>query len=201
MILELEDDIVVVGEAGSAAQAVRETIELQPDVVVLDIYLPDGSGIEVCRQISERLPDTQVLMLSASEDDADLLEAVKAGALGYLLKDVAPDTLARSIRATAAGRAEVSARLAPALMSGLSAVVRGAPAGGAGRIDELTAREREVLTLLARGWSNRRVAEELFIAENTVKNHVRSILDKLQLGSRTEAATYAVRSGLVDELH
>ena len=199
VILELEDDIVVVGQTVTAQQAMQAAVESQPDVVVLDIYFPDGNGIAVCREITRRLPDTRVLMLSASEDDTDLVEAIKAGATGYLLKDIAPDQLADSIRATASGQPQVSPALAPTLMGELSAVVRGAPAREAGPVTELTDREREVLGLVARGWSNRKVAEELFIAENTVKNHVRNILDKLQLGSRTEAAMYAVRGGLIDD--
>nr|WP_281379645.1 response regulator transcription factor [Flexivirga oryzae] len=199
MILELEDDIVVVGQTSTAQQAMQVATELQPDVVVLDIYFPDGSGIAVCREITQRLPTARVLILSASEDDSDLVEAIKAGATGYLLKDIAPDQLAVSIRATALGQPQVSPALAATLMGELSAVVRGAPARESGQVTELTDREREVLGLVARGWSNRKVAEELFIAENTVKNHVRNILDKLHLGSRTEAAMYAVRGGLIDD--
>ena len=197
MILQLEDDIVVAGQTANAHDAVRTAVELRPDVVVLDIYLPDGSGIAVCREITQRLPHTRVLMLSASEDDTDLVEAIKAGATGYLLKDIAPDQLADSIRATALGQPQVSPALAPTLMGELSAVVRGAPPRVGVPVADLTDREREVLGLVARGWSNRKVAAELFIAENTVKNHVRNILDKLHLGSRTEAAMYAVRGGLI----
>lgn len=199
MILELEEDIVVVGEVSGAADALTAAVELDPDVVVLDIYFPDGSGVAVCRQLSARLPRTQVLILTASVDDTDLVEAVKAGAVGYLLKDIATDQLPRSVRLAAAGQPQVSPALASALMGEFSAVVRGLPAGDSEPIGELTDREREVLGLVARGWSNRRVAEELFIAENTVKNHVRNILDKLQLRSRTEAAMYAVRGGLIDD--
>lgn len=198
MILELEDDMSVVGQASGAGQAVQAAVELQPDVVVLDIYFPDGSGIDACREITRRLPCTRVLVLSASEDDSDLVEAIRAGATGYLLKDIAPDQLARSIRATALGQPQVSPALAPTLMGELSAVVRGTPARVEAATD-LTDREREVLGLVARGWSNRKVAAELFIAENTVKNHVRNILDKLHLGSRTEAAMFAVRGGLIDD--
>lgn len=198
MILELEEDIVVVGETRSAEEAVRTSTELAPDVVVLDIYLPDGNGLSVCRRITSRLPQTHVLMLTGSDDDSDLVEAVKAGATGYLLKDIAPDQLPDAIRTIAAGQPMLSPALAGPLLSEFSALVRGAPPRDDDPIGQLTDREREVLGLVARGWSNRKIAEELFIAENTVKNHVRNILDKLQLRSRMEAAMYAVRGGLID---
>ncbi|GGB39267.1 DNA-binding response regulator [Flexivirga endophytica] len=199
MILDLEDDIAVVGETGSAVEALEMAEATAPDVVVLDILLPDGSGLQVCRKICARLPDTKVLMLTASDEDSDLVESVKAGATGYLLKDIAPDQLPMSIRAVASGKALLSPELGSTLLSEYSALVRGAPARDDEPTGELTDRELEVLGLVARGWSNRKIAEELFIAENTVKNHVRNILDKLQLRSRMQAALYAVRGGLVDD--
>jgi two-component system NarL family response regulator len=199
MILELEDDIVVVGETRSAEQALETAGALTPDVVVLDIYLPDGNGLRVCRQLTTRLPKTHVLMLTGSDNDSDLVEAVKAGATGYLLKDIAPDQLPDAIRTIAAGRPMLAPALAGPLLAEFSSLVRGAPPREDDPIGALTDREREVLGLVARGWSNRKIAEELFIAENTVKNHVRNILDKLQLRSRMEAAMYAVRSGLIDD--
>jgi DNA-binding NarL/FixJ family response regulator len=199
MILDLEDDIEVVGETGSAIEALEIVERSEPDVVVLDIFLPDGNGVQVCRQITARLPHTRVLMLTASDEHSDLVEAVKAGAIGYLLKDIAPDELPTSIRSVAGGQALISPELGSTLMSEYSAMVRGAPARDDEPASELSDRELEVLGLVARGWSNRKIGEELFIAENTVKNHVRSILDKLQLRSRMQAALYAVRGGLVDD--
>lgn len=199
MILDLEDDIEVVGETGSAVDALEIATTSVPDVVVLDIFLPDGSGLRVCRQITTQLPGTKVLMLTASDEHSDLVEAVKAGAIGYLLKDIAPDQLPTSVRAIADGQALVSPELGSALMSEYSAVVRGAPARDDEPASELTERELEVLGLVARGWSNRKIGQELFIAENTVKNHVRNILDKLQLRSRMQAALYAVRGGLIED--
>lgn len=199
MILDLEDDIEVVGETGSAVDALEIATTSTPDVVVLDIFLPDGNGLRVCRQITAQLPGTKVLMLTASDEHANLVEAVKAGAIGYLLKDIAPDQLPTSIRAVADGQALVSPELGSALMSEYSAVVRGAPTRDEEPASELTERELEVLGLVARGWSNRKIGQELFIAENTVKNHVRNILDKLQLRSRMQAALYAVRGGLIDD--
>ncbi len=199
MILDLEDDIEVVGETGSATEALELAAAIAPDVAVLDIFLPDGNGVQVCRQITAQLPGTKVLMLTASDEHSDLVEAVKAGAIGYLLKDIAPDQLPTSIRAVAKGQALVSPELGSTLMSEYSSVVRGAPARDDEPAGELTDRELEVLGLVARGWSNRKIGEELFIAENTVKNHVRNILDKLQLRSRMQAALYAVRGGLIDD--
>lgn len=199
MILDLEDDIEVVGETGSAVEALKIAASAAPHVVVLDIFLPDGNGVQVCRQITAQRPQTRVLMLTASDEHSDLVEAVKAGATGYLLKDIAPDELPTSIRAVAAGQALVSPELGSTLMSELSAIVRGAPARDGEPASELSDRELEVLGLVARGWSNRKIGEELFIAENTVKNHVRNILDKLQLRSRMQAALYAVRGGLIHD--
>ncbi|GAB3495670.1 transcriptional regulator [Flexivirga lutea] len=198
MILDLEDDIVVVGETGSAVEALDLAASSSPDVVVLDIFLSDGNGLRVCRQLVERFPGTHVLMLTASDDDADLVEAVRAGATGYLLKDIAPDQLPKAIRTVADGNALLAPELGATLFAKFSALVRGAPTHEDEAVAELTEREREVLGLVARGWSNRKIAGELFIAENTVKNHVRNILDKLQLRSRMEAAMYAVRGGLID---
>ncbi|MGN6415282.1 response regulator [Flexivirga sp.] len=198
MILDLEDDIVVVGETGSAVEALDLAASSSPDVVVLDIFLSDGNGLRVCRQLVERFPGTHVLMLTASDDDADLVEAVRAGATGYLLKDIAPDQLPKAIRTVADGNALLAPELGATLFAEFSALVRGAPTHEDEAVAELTEREREVLGLVARGWSNRKIAGELFIAENTVKNHVRNILDKLQLRSRMEAAMYAVRGGLID---
>lgn len=199
MILDLEDDIAVVGETGSAVEALALAASATPDVVVLDLVLPDGNGLQVCREICTRFPDTKVLMLTASDDDTDLVESIKAGATGYLLKDIAPDQLPTSIRVVAGGQALLSPELGSTLLSEFSSLVRGAPPREEEPASELTERELEVLGLVARGWSNRKIAEELFIAENTVKNHVRNILDKLQLRSRMQAALYAVRGGLIGD--
>ncbi|WP_265447678.1 response regulator [Flexivirga meconopsidis] len=198
-VLELEDGIELVGDVGTATEAVERTVALAPDVLVLDIYLPDGNGLEVCRAVKAAVPQTQILMLTASDEEADLVEAIKAGATGYLLKDVAPEQLPGAIRAVAAGQALLSPSLASTLLSEFAAMVRSTPQASTDPVPALTEREREVLRHVARGWSNRRVAEELFISENTVKNHVRNILDKLHLRSRVEAAMYAVRGGLIED--
>ncbi|MDE9367727.1 response regulator transcription factor [Luteipulveratus sp. YIM 133132] len=203
VVLDLESDITVVGEAETAEEAVPLAGELRPDVVLLDIYLPGESGIEVCGRIRAASPGSQILMLTASDVESDLVAAIKAGATGYLLKDVGPDELADGIRKVRSGQALLSPSLASVLLGEFTQLVRdGAPAGGGSSADDLptlTSREREVLGLVARGWSNRTVADELYISENTVKNHMRSILDKLQLSSRMEAAIYAVRNNLVED--
>ncbi|AKU16236.1 chemotaxis protein CheY [Luteipulveratus mongoliensis] len=201
-VLELEPDITVVGEAESAEDALPLVRDLKPDVILLDIYLPGESGIAVCQRLKTLSPSSQILMLTASDVDADLVAAIKAGATGYLLKDVGPDELADGIRAVRSGQALLSPSLASVLLGEFAQLVRNEPAPSAAvptPMPSLTEREREVLALVARGWSNRTVADELYISENTVKNHMRSILDKLQLGSRMEAAMYAVRNKLVDD--
>ncbi len=196
-VLALEPDMVVVAEAGSAQEAVDAAARVAPDVVVLDIYLPDSDGPEVCARVKNAAPSAQILMLTASDEEEDLVEAIRAGATGYLLKDVGPDQLPAAIRSVASGQALLSPALASTLLAEFAQLVRRESPADAE--PPLTSREREVLVLVARGWSNRRVAEELFISQNTVKNHVRNILDKLQLRSRMEAAMYAVRGGLIDE--
>lgn len=196
-VVDSEPGMRIVGQTGSAIEAVPLAAQVRPDVVLMDIYLPDGSGIDTCRRLSQEVGEARVLMLTASDDDSDLVAAIKAGATGYLLKDVAPDMLPDAIRSVASGQALLSPALASTLLSEFAAVVRQSPEDSADAA--LTDREREVLRHVARGWSNKRIAQELFISENTVKNHVRNILDKLQLRSRTEAALYAVRGGLIDE--
>ncbi|BDZ58855.1 MULTISPECIES: response regulator [Barrientosiimonas] len=200
-VLELEADIEVVGEAETAEQAVRLAAEQRPDVVLMDIYLPGGSGIEACAAVKASSPLSQVLMITASDDADDLTDAVRAGATGYLLKDVGPDELVAAIRGASRHESQLSGAMAGRLMSSYASLLRSEPPRpeppephGA-----LTEREREVLVLVARGLSNKGIGDELFISENTVKNHVRSILEKLELSSRVEAAMYAVRAGLVPD--
>jgi len=187
-LLEAEEDISVVGEAGTAEEAVGRILALSPDVCVLDVRLPDGSGVEVCRAVREHRPDTACLMLTSFSDDEALLEAVLAGAAGYLLKQVRGSDLVDAVRRVASGQS----LLDPAVTA---TVLRRLREGSADdeRLRGLTEQERRVLALLADGRTNRQIADELFLAEKTVKNYVSNLLSKLGMSRRTEAAVWAAR--------
>jgi two-component system NarL family response regulator len=199
MVLAQESDIEVVGEAGDAEAAVSRAAELLPDVVLLDVRMPKGSGIEACVQIKEVAPSARIIMLTISDEEADLYEAIKAGATGYLLKEISIDEVAGAVRAVYDGQSLISPAMASKLLTEFALMAK--------RSNErtqqvptprLTDRELEVLKLVARGLNNRDIARELFISENTVKNHIRNILEKLQLHSRMEAVVYAVREKLLE---
>ena len=203
MVLSVEDDIEVVGEAGNAEEAVTTVAELVPDVVLMDVWMPHSSaatGIDACARIKEVTPSTKILMLTSSEEEDDLFGAIRAGANGYLLKDVPAEEVATSIRAVVAGQSLITPKLAGLLLGEFAAMRRRdeARAGTAVGAPRLSPRELEVLRLLARGMANREIAGELQISENTVKNHVRNLLEKLQLHSRMEAVVYAVREKIVE---
>ena len=186
--LELDPGLEVVGEASNGEEAVEMALRLKPDVVLMDLLMPVMDGIEATRGIRLRLPEVEVVALTSVLEDASVTGAIKAGAIGYLLKTTEADELCEAIRAAAAGQV----RLAPEAAARLMREVR-APE----RPETLTKREAEVLKLVARGKANKQVARELFIDEKTVKSHVHSILSKLNVKSRTQAALYAVRVGLV----
>ena len=195
-VLSTAADLSVVGEATDGMEAIEKSAELEPDVVLMDVRLPTVSGIEAARRIRVAQPTVRILMLTESEDDEDLYGAVRAGATGYLLKEVAIDEIADAIRSVANGQALVSPVMTTKLLSEFNALSRRLEEEHDGR--RLTDRELEVLRLIARGMSNKDIGTELVIAENTVRNHVRNILEKLQVRSRVEAAMYAVREKLVD---
>jgi two-component system NarL family response regulator len=195
-VLRSAADLAVVGEARDGMEAVEQAAELQPDVVLMDVRMPSVNGIEAARRIRTAQPTVRILMLTESEDEEDLYAAVRAGATGYLLKEVAIDEIADAIRAVANGQALVSPSMTTKLLSEFNALSRRLVEEHDGR--RLTDRELEVLRLIARGMSNKDIGTELVIAENTVRNHVRNILEKLQVRSRVEAAMYAVREKLVD---
>jgi DNA-binding NarL/FixJ family response regulator len=195
-VLSAAVDLAVVGEATDGMEAIEQAAELEPDVVLMDVRMPTVSGIEAARRIRVAQPTVRILMLTESEDDEDLFGAVRAGATGYLLKEVAIDEIADAIRAVANGQALVAPSMTTKLLSEFNALSRRLEEEHDGR--RLTDRELEVLRLIARGMSNKDIAAELVIAENTVRNHVRNILEKLQVRSRVEAAMYAVREKLVD---
>ncbi|GAB2685450.1 response regulator [Thalassiella azotivora] len=198
MVLSAEPDIEIVGEAGDGAEAVARAEQLLPDVVLMDIRMPRRSGIEACSAIKDVAPSTKIVILTISDEESDLFQAVRAGANGYLLKDVPGEDVADGIRAVVSGQSLISPSMAGALLQEFAALSRRAESRAPVPVPRLTDRELEVLRLVARGMANRDIAAELFISENTVKNHVRNILEKLQLHSRMEAVVYAVREKILD---
>lgn len=197
MVLAQEPDIDVVGEAGDGAEAVELAADLLPDVILMDIRMPRRSGIEACSAIKEVVPSAAIVMLTISDEEADLFEALKAGATGYLLKEISIDEVATAIRAVAGGQSLISPSMATKLISEFASMTKQS-AREAVPAPRLTERELEVLRLVARGMNNRDIARMLYISENTVKNHIRNILEKLQLHSRMEAVVYAVREKLLE---
>src|SRR5918997_528482 len=188
MFLSLDEGLELVGEARDGEEALRLARELRPDVVLMDLVMPVMDGIEATRSIKAGLPDVEVVALTSVLEDASVAGAVKAGAVGYLLKDTDAGELKRAIRAAAEGRVYLAPEAAARLMREVRAPDSPEP---------LTERETEVLRLLARGRANKQIGSELFIEEKTVKTHVSSILRKLGVKSRTQAALHAVRTGLV----
>jgi len=195
-LLELQDEIEVVGEAADGEEAVALVAATAPDVVLLDLVMPRVDGIEAIRQIRERAPATRILVLTSFADDHTVLPAVRAGAAGYLLKDVQPPQLVGAIRTVHAGEALLAPAVATMLVEQLAAE-DGAAAGARDERAHLTPRELEVLGRLARGRANKAIALELGVSERTVKTHVSNILAKLGFTDRTQAAVYAVEHGLV----
>jgi DNA-binding NarL/FixJ family response regulator len=197
--LDVEDDIVVVGRAPDGREAVRIAADTTPDIVLMDIRMPHGDGIEAASAIKRAVPSAKIVMLTFSDDEADLFDAIKAGAVGYLLKSIPPHEVADAVRSVHSGMSPISPYMASKLMSEFASLARGDGERHRGvPAPHLTARELEVLKLAAEGRANREIARRLFISENTVKNHIRNILDKLQLHSRMEAVMYAVRQGLFE---
>ena len=198
VVLHTEDNIQVVAEASNGEEAIAKAEEFAPDVVLMDIRMPRVSGIEATRAIRDSVPTTKILMLTVSDEDSDLYEAIKAGANGYLLKDISIEEIADSVRAVVQGQSLISPSMASKLLTEFNVLSKRADERQQFPAPQLTVRELEVLKLVAKGMSNREIADELYISENTVKNHVRNILEKLHLHSRMEAVIYAVREKLLD---
>ncbi len=198
IVLEIEPDIEVIGEAADGDQAIEQAERTAPDVVLMDIDIPKRSGIEAARAIKEVLPSAKIIMLTASDEETDLYEAIKAGASGYLLKGNTHEEIPSAIRQVQAGQSLISPPMASKLIDEFKAMVKRTDERAQVPGPRLTDRELEVLKLVAKGMNNRDIGSELFISENTVKNHVRNILEKLHLHSRMEAVVYAVREKLLD---
>jgi DNA-binding NarL/FixJ family response regulator len=196
VVVELDGTAQVVGEASNGADAVEVCQQVTPEVVLMDVRMPGVGGIEACRLIREAVPTARILMLTMSDDESDLFEAIKAGASGYLLKDLPGEEVADAIRRVHDGQAIIPPGMAATLLTEFTRLSQ-EPEPISGSAPLLTDREVEVLRLVARGRANREIADELVISENTVKNHVRNILEKLHLHSRVEAAVYAHRQHLL----
>jgi len=190
--LALQDDIEIAGEAADGEQAVAQALALRPDVVLMDLVMPRVDGVEAIRRIRAALPATRVIVLTSFLDDDKVFPAIRAGADGYLMKDVSPQDLAKAIRMARAGEPLLHPDVTRRLMDEASREGAPAPAG------RLTERETEVLRLIAKGRSNKEIARDLTLAEKTVKAHVSNILQKLGLADRTQAALYAVRERIAD---
>jgi two-component system NarL family response regulator len=200
MVLDEEDDIELVGQASDGTEATQRAAESLPDVVLMDIRMPKSSGIEACRAMKEAAPSTKIVMLTISDEEEDLFEAIREGASGYLLKDIPLDEVADAVRAVHGGQSLISPSMAGKLLTEFATLARRNEEQPPQQVPapKLTEREMEVLKLVAKGMNNRDIAGELFISENTVKNHVRNILEKLQIHSRMEAVMIALRDKLID---
>jgi DNA-binding NarL/FixJ family response regulator len=198
MVLESEPDIEVVAEAQDGLEVIAKAEEIVPDVLLMDVRMPKLNGIEATRAIRESVPSAKIVMLTVSDEEDDLFDAIKAGANGYLLKEISIEEVADAIRAVTQGQSLISPSMASKLLNEFNALAKQADEKPRLAAPRLTTRELEVLKLVAQGMSNREAADALYIAENTVKNHVRNILEKLQLHSRMEAVVYAVREKLLD---
>lgn len=198
MVLKDEPDIEVVGEAGDGTEAVAKAAESTPDIVLMDVRMPRRGGIDATSAIKETVPSAKIVMLTISDEEADLYDAIKAGAMGYLLKEIPIDEVATAIRAVHNGQSLISPSMASKLLTEFASMIKKTDDRPPLPTPRLTDREMEVLRLVAKGLNNRDIARELYISENTVKNHIRNILEKLQLHSRMEAVVYAVREKLLE---
>ena len=190
--LELQPDIEVLGEAGNGQEAIAMARDLLPDIVLMDLVMPGTDGVEATRAITAAVPSTKVIVLTSFSEDEKVFASIKAGAQGYLMKDVLPSELVRAIRTVHRGEAQLDPEIARKLMQEFTNPQPTVPK------HDLTERELEVLRLIAQGKSNKDISEELVLSEKTVKTHVSNILQKLHLSDRTQAAVYALRQKLVD---
>jgi two-component system NarL family response regulator len=199
-LLDVQPHIEVVCQCDNGSKAIEKARETEPDVVLMDIDMPDRDCIEALQCINEALPGTKVAMLTDSEDEEKLFSAIKAGARGYLLKNIGIDILVKSIDLVAEGEVIVSPPLAGKLLNEFASMKEEKKAREAGSETDLSEREVEILKLVAKGATNKEIAQKLIISDNTVKVHVKNILEKLQLRNKQQAAAYAVKQGLVPEM-
>lgn len=192
--------IELIGEASDGHEAIEQARKLKPDLVLMDIHMPRMDGIQAARQIKAELPGVKIVMLTVSDDDQDLFNAIKSGADGYLLKNLSSNELLEALKSIQAGEAAISSPLATRILKEMARPTTAASATRTSPKDKeiLTDRELEVLNMASRGLTNKEIASALTIAENTVKNHMRNVLEKLHFQNRTQAVAYALREGLVD---
>ena len=205
-LLSIQEGIEIVGTAGNGREAIEQAMSLQPDVVLMDVRMPVMDGVAATAELRRQLPDCQVLMLTTFDDEEYIVDALRAGASGYLLKDIPAQDLAKAVMSAHMGIYQLDAAVAGKMVASLAGLGKGSsvppPAPGSVRISsatqtELTEREIEVLRLIAKGATNREIAEQLVITEGTVKNHISNILSHLGLRDRTQAAIYARENGLL----
>lgn len=187
-----EPDMEFVGEAGDGVEALERILVLRPDVILLDLQMPRKTGLEVLPEIKREIPDARVLVITSFGDDAHVFPAIKAGALGYLLKDTSPDEILHAIREVAAGRSSLHPSIAMRVLQEINK-----PPKKPLTADPLTPRELEILKAVSHGWTNQDIADKLYVSERTIRTHVSNILGKLHLANRTQAALYALREGIV----
>ncbi|WP_030546874.1 response regulator transcription factor [Streptomyces albus] len=198
-LLEAEPDLTVIGEAATVEQALVRVPALRPDVAVLDVRLPDGNGVSLCRELRSRMPDLACLMLTSFDDEEALLDAIMAGAAGYVLKQISGTDLVSAVRTVASGQSMLDASATTRLMARLRSDEEKEPEPDA--LPGLTAREREILTLIGEGLTNRQIGQRLYLAEKTVKNHISRLLAKLGVERRVQAAIIATQAEAREPVH
>jgi DNA-binding NarL/FixJ family response regulator len=196
LLIEMEPDIKVVGEVHTGEESLDAVLRLQPDVVLMDVNMPGLNGVDATRQILEKRPDTGIIMLTMNRDDAQVFQAIKSGARGYILKDAETIEVVRAVRTVARGESAITPAMTTRVLTEFKRLWE---QPNAAQRSGLTEREVSILRLIARGLSNKEIGANLSLSEKTIKNYITVILQKLQLNDRTQAAVYAVQHGLVDQ--